>query len=214
MDMQSRLEGLRSAKFVGAQALADAAAEFLRSSGIEQERGTVSDFPDERTIRFYLSEGLIEAAEERRGSASVFSYSNLLQLLVIKKLQAEDFSIRKIREIVSGRNEADLEALLTEDRNSGPLHGDPMLYLRSLLPRSELTELHDSFVSPQLLLQSAPLIEKVESEWRRVELMDGLELHIRDDFSINDAKRELKRISSKVLNVLADHGMKPRKTEE
>ena len=219
MDMQSRLEKLRSAKFVGASALADAALELLRSSGFEQERGTVSDFPDERTIRFYLSEGLIDASEEKRGSASLFSYRNLLQLLVVKKLQSEHFPIRKIREIVAGRSEAELEELLAEDGSTKTSVRDPMSYLRSLLPMEESLPLYaQQSISPwvhssEMLMESAPLAVE-EITWRRVELQDGLELHIRNDFSINDERREVKRLTTRILNALLEHGKKPGKTEE
>lgn len=221
MDMQSRLEKLRSAKFVGASALADAALELLRSSGIEQERGTVSDFPDERTIRFYLSEGLIDAPEERRGSASIFGYRDLLQLMVVKKLQAEHFPIRKIREIVAGRSEAELEELLAEDGSSKSSVRDPMTYLRSLLPMEISPQFlgHVAMSSSrvpepsEMLAMMAPL-ENEESTWRRVELQEGLELHIRNDFRINDERREVKRLTTRILNVLLEHGKKPGKTEE
>jgi DNA-binding transcriptional MerR regulator len=213
MDMQPRLEKLRSAKFVGASALADAAVELLRSSGIEQERGTVSDFPDERTIRFYLSEGLIEVPEERRGSASLFSYRNLLQVLVVKKLQAEHFPIRKIREIVAGRSEEELEDLLAEDGSTKYSHRDPMTYLQGLLstPKHHNSEIVASLSMPLMMAEMSP---QESNSWRRVELMDGLELHIRDDFRFHDARREMKRLSTKILNVLSEHGTKPGKTEE
>ena len=219
MDMQSRLEKLRSAKFVGASALADAALELLRSSGFEQERGTVSDFPDERTIRFYLSEGLIDAPDERRGSASLFGYRNLLQLMVVKKLQAEHFPIRKIREIVAGRSETELEELLAEDGSTKSSGRDPMDYLRGLLPMAKSPNFRAQVVMSSVpdvseMMMMAPPDTKEESTWRRVELQDGLELHIRDDFSINDERREVKRLTSRILNVLTEHGRKPGKTEE
>ena len=221
IDMRSMLARRRSEKFVGASALADAALELLRNSGIEQERGTVSDFPDERTVRFYLSEGLIDAPEERRGSASLFSYRNLLQLLVVKKLQAEHFSIRKIREIVSGRNETELEELLTEESSVRSSGGDAMTYLRGLLSDTRVSAPLANRVSAPLadslsfaLMSEARSMPPEEHSWRRLELKDGLELHIRDDVKILHDKRELKRLSARILDVLSDYGKTPGKTEE
>ena len=110
--MKKLLESVRQEKYIGAPELAAAAATQLADLGLVQERGSVTDIPDERTIRYYLSEGLIPPAEEKQGTASVFSYPHLLQLLVVKKLQAEHLPIRKIRELVAGRNERQLERLL------------------------------------------------------------------------------------------------------
>src|ERR1044071_8719113 len=104
--MKYWLERARQAKYVGVAELADEAAKILAEIGPAQERGTVSEVPDERTIRYYLSEGLLSPAEEKQGTASVFGYRHLLQLLVVKKLQAEGLPIRAIREQIgraSGR---------------------------------------------------------------------------------------------------------------
>src|ERR1044072_5639370 len=79
---------------------------------LEQQRGTVTSVPDERTIRYYLAEGLIQTPEEKQGTASVFSYLHVLQLLTVKKLQAEHLPIRKIRELVAGKSEQELETLI------------------------------------------------------------------------------------------------------
>jgi DNA-binding transcriptional MerR regulator len=110
--MKRLLEGERQERYVGVPEFAVAAARHLAELGLVQERGTVTDVPDERTIRYYLSEGLIQPAEKKQGTASVFSYLHLLQLLVVKKLQADHLPIRKIRELVAGRNERQLERLL------------------------------------------------------------------------------------------------------
>ena len=89
-------------KYVGLPEFARVSEQILAELGLEQERGTVTNVPDERTIRYYMTEGLIQTPGERQGTASVFGYLNLLQLLTVKKLQAEHLPIRKIRELVAG----------------------------------------------------------------------------------------------------------------
>ena len=101
--MRKQLDSMRQRKFVGVAELAGEAAKVLAESGLAQVRGTVSEVPDERTIRYYLAENLLSPAEDKQGTASVFGYRHLLQLLVVKKLQAEHLPIRKIRELVEGR---------------------------------------------------------------------------------------------------------------
>jgi DNA-binding transcriptional MerR regulator len=114
--------------------LAAHAARILAESGPVQERGPVSDLPDERTVRYYLAEGLISPAEEKQGTASIFGYLHLLQLLVVKSLQAEHLPIRKIRELVSGRSERELEKLLGKSDVAGAgSKNEAMSYLEKLL---------------------------------------------------------------------------------
>src|SRR5215510_7241451 len=99
-------------KYVGLLEFARIGEQILAEMGLEQARGTVTSVPDERTIRYYMAEGLIQTPGEKHGTASLFSYLNLLQLLTVKKLQAEHLPIRKIRELVAGKSEQELETLL------------------------------------------------------------------------------------------------------
>src|SRR3712207_6448315 len=108
--MREWLEAARREKYVGVAGLAEAAARILAESGAaRQGRGTVRELPDERTVRYYLTAGLTPPAEEKQGPASVFEFRHLLQLLVVKKLQAEGLPIRAIRELVTGKTGRQLE---------------------------------------------------------------------------------------------------------
>src|SRR5215470_14611260 len=119
-------------KYVGLPEFARVGAQILGELQLEQQRGTVTSVPDERTIRYYLAEGLIQTPEEKQGTASVFNYLNLLQLLTVKKLQAEHLPIRKIRELVAGKSEQELETLLGVRGPSGK-KTEAKRYLESLL---------------------------------------------------------------------------------
>ena len=123
----------RGHKYVGLPEFATVCERVVSDLALEQQRGTVTSVPDERTIRYYLSEGLIQAPEEKQGTASVFSYLNLLQLVAVKKLQAEHLPIRKIRELVAGKSEKQLEALLGVGEEAGKTKSDAKRYLESLL---------------------------------------------------------------------------------
>jgi DNA-binding transcriptional MerR regulator len=117
--MKESLRSLRGHTFIGVTELAAGAAKILAESGPLQERGTVRDLPNERTVRYYLSEGLLSPAVDKQGTASIFGYIHLLQLLVIKRLQAEHLPIRKIKELVVGRTERELERLISTDARVG-----------------------------------------------------------------------------------------------
>ncbi|MEP6924665.1 MAG: MerR family transcriptional regulator, partial [Pyrinomonadaceae bacterium] len=107
--MKNFFEQFRGEKFLGVGELAAAATRILIEDNMTQSHETVTTSPDERTVRYYLSENLISASEEKRGTATVYSYFHLLQLLAIKKLQAEHLSIRQIRKMIAEQSENQLE---------------------------------------------------------------------------------------------------------
>ena len=162
-------------KYVGLPEFARVSGELVADLQLEQQRGTVTSVPDERTIRYYLAEGLIQTPEEKQGTASVFSYLNLLQLLTVKKLQAEHLPIRKIRELVAGKSEPELETLLGVRGPAGK-KTEAKQYLESLLaPAPSAT--------PKLTAAPPPQQPDASPSWQRVEIEPGLELHVRSDYS-------------------------------
>lgn len=109
------LAQLKNRKYVGVRQFAHEVETILREMGSAQERGNVSDYPNERTVRFYLSEGLLSQPEEKKGSALIFNYSHLLTLLAIKKLQAQGIPNGFIRSLVVGKPDRELEIILREE---------------------------------------------------------------------------------------------------
>ena len=163
-------------KYVGLPEFAKVSGKLVADLDLEQQRGTVTSVPDERTIRYYLAEGLIQTPEEKQGTASVFSYLNLLQLLTVKKLQAEHLPIRKIRELVAGKSEQELEMLLGVRGSSGK-KTEAKQYLESLLaPAPSALPIEMAAAPPTQQLDAS-------ASWQRVEIEPGLELHVRSDYS-------------------------------
>ncbi len=188
-------------KYVGLLEFARAGEQILAEIGLEQARGTVTSVPDERTIRYYMAEGLIQTPGEKQGTASLFSYLNLLQLLTVKKLQAEHLPIRKIRELVAGKSEQELEMLLGVGSVAAKKsrETDAKRYLESLLaPESAPFPMETAAAppppAPQMLDQSA--------SWQRVEIEPGLELHIRSDYSPPATSGKTKSLLEKAIHRL------------
>lgn len=220
--MKKQLESIRQRKFVGVAELANEAAKILAESGLEQERGTVSDVPDERTIRYYLTEGLVSPAEDKQGTASVFGYRHLLQLLVVKKLQAEHLPIRKIRELVESREVRDLERLLGLE-GGATSKNEALSYLEKLLtkpaPASQATSARplnfSSSVSPSVS-PSAPSPQFSPSSgstgaWKRIEIEPGLELHVQSSYQPPTETRGLRRLTQVIMRLIESSGLKPGK---
>lgn len=211
--MRELLEAARPRRYVGVAELAQEAARILAESGAAQQaRGTVTELPDERTVRYYLTEGLIPSADGKQGTASLFGFRHLLHLLVVKKLQAEHLPIRAIRELVAGKTEGQLESLLGVGRSEAGGAGarnEALGYLESLLQKSRgpsvapSQSLPPTAPAPALMAQpSAPARET----WARVELEPGLEVHVSDCYRPPRGEGALRRLAQSFVNLLRARG--------
>lgn len=219
--MKDALEKMRGARYVGVAGLAGEAAKILSESGLAQERGTVTEVPDERTVRYYLTEGLVSPADDKQGTASVFGYRHLLQLLVVKKLQSEHLPIRKIRDLVDGRTERELERLLGTEGGAAVKKNEALSYLEQLLtkppaaPRSQpAPQAARRVASIESLAQSAPQTPSASAgtgTWSRVELEPGLELHMHDQYRPPREAKGLRRLTQFIMRVIESQGQKPGK---
>jgi DNA-binding transcriptional MerR regulator len=210
--MKDRLKELRGRKFIGTAQLADEAARLVSQIVPRQGRQSVSLVPDERTVRYYSNEGLLAPPEGKQGLSAVYGYQHLLQLVVIKRLQAEHLPIRKIKQLVEGKQEAELEQLLdvnATDRAQARIApaNAATEYLESLLMQPAARRI--AAPAAHLAEQAAPPAS--HSAWSRVEIEPGLELHIREDYRLSDDARERQRLARKLLSEIEQHGPEPGK---
>jgi len=206
------LEKERGRTYVGLPEFAEVAERVLSALNFEQERGTVNPVPDGRTIRYYLSEGLITPPEEKQGTASVFAYRNLLQLVAVKKLQAEHLPIRKIRELVKGKSEQELETLLGVSNADRKIQkSEAKRYLESLLaPSLSLSSKSgESSEDPALYYLELGALDPQAPEppllWQRVEIEPGLELHIRSDYRVPMTSAGIRSVAERIRRALRAH---------
>jgi DNA-binding transcriptional MerR regulator len=213
--MHGELNDLKGQKYVGAVQLSDEAARLLDRFVPRQERGSVTEVPDERMVRYYSSGGLISPPESKQGVSAVYGYLHLLQLLVIKRLQAEHLSIRKIREVVEGKAEHELEQLLglemeeaasTGNRNSATEYLESLLQRQSSRPLPPQAATFSVAEEPSLYSSAGP-----KSDWTRVEIEPGLELHIRGDYCLTGDAKERQRLGRRILTEIDNHGKSPGK---
>ena len=213
--MHEKLDDLREHKYLGAVQLSDEAARLLDRFVPRQERGSVTEVPDERMVRYYSSGGLISPPESKQGVSAVYGYLHLLQLLVIKRLQAEHLSIRKIRELVEGKVESELEQLLgpeAEEAGSAANRNSATEYLESLLQRQSSRQLPPQAAA--FAVAEEPSIYSsagAKSDWTRVEIEPGLELHIRGDYCLTREAKERQRLGRRILTEIDNHGNPPGK---
>jgi DNA-binding transcriptional MerR regulator len=65
----------------------------------------VRDVPDQRTIRYYTTLGLIDRAAEMRGRTALYGRRHLLQLVAIKKLQAKGQTLAEVQRALAGQTD-------------------------------------------------------------------------------------------------------------
>jgi DNA-binding transcriptional MerR regulator len=200
--LTENLKALRLKRYAGSAELAAAAAHLVDELVPAQERGSVTELPDERTVRYYLAEGLISTASEKLGTASLYGYRHLLQLLAIKRLQADYLPIRKIRELIENKTEAELEELLGLDDQ--PARNLALEYLKPLLERPLA-----SAPAAEMFIRMESPPEPPSAVWSRVEVEPGLELHIRNDYQPPTEAKERRRLALRLQYELNQRSQAP-----
>ena len=86
--------------------LVAASEQLLQELALEQSRYRVTETPDARTIRYYVSQKLLPRPTSYEGGRARYGAMHVARLLLIKKLQAEHHTLRKIRALLEGLDDA------------------------------------------------------------------------------------------------------------
>jgi DNA-binding transcriptional MerR regulator len=73
--------------------------------------GRVRQIPDQRTIRYYTTLGLIDRPAQMRGRTALYGRRHLLQLVAIKRLQARGLTLAELQERLLGLSNTELETI-------------------------------------------------------------------------------------------------------
>jgi DNA-binding transcriptional MerR regulator len=94
-----------------AGALPGRAASGLTRSGSARANGRVRDVPNERLVRWYVTVGLVDPPLSRRGRVARYGRRHLLQLVAVKRRQAEGRSLAEIQAELAGATNETLAAV-------------------------------------------------------------------------------------------------------
>lgn len=89
--------------------LAERAAAALTPTA--QLNGRVRDMPNERLIRWYATIGLLDPPSARRGRVAMYGRRHLLQLIAVKRRQADGRTIAEIQAELAGATDQALESI-------------------------------------------------------------------------------------------------------
>ena len=80
-------------------------------SGPARMNGRVRDVPNERLVRWYVTVGLVDPPLSRRGRVARYGRRHLLQLVAVKRRQAEGRSLAEIQAELAGATDEALAAV-------------------------------------------------------------------------------------------------------
>ncbi|TWU56717.1 hypothetical protein Poly51_26340 [Rubripirellula tenax] len=98
-----RLFSISELRTIAARALQD--ADYVPAASAR-----VRDVPDTRTIRYYTSLGLIDRPTEMRGRTAFYGSRHVLQLVAIKRLQADSLTLSDIQQRLAGMTTKKLQS--------------------------------------------------------------------------------------------------------
>jgi len=136
-----------------ARGLAAHVTALVDAAGMRPTNASARAAPSARAVRFYVSNGLLDRPEGT-GTAAIYNYRHLLQLLAIKIRQREGQTLDVIK-----REMRETTGDLLERRIAQSL-------APALGARADVVVAQD---------------DQGAAAWRRVLVADGIEIHVRDD---------------------------------
>ncbi len=145
----------------------------LEASSVTPINAAARARPSERTIRFYVSRGLV-SPPDGRGTAATYSYRHFLQLLCIKVRQMEGATLEAIAGEMTDLTGDILERRAAQTLGAG-LPSPDRLALRgaAALPRGRSGRALSGW-----LVRDVAKDVHVATSWRRIPVARGLELHV------------------------------------
>lgn len=114
-ELKDRLLALRHRRGLTIDELVEQAERLLPQVAQHQTRYKVSERPDARTIRYYVTRGFLPKAEGYEGGRARYGGAHLLRLLLVKKLQAEQHTLARIGTTLKDADERRVLSLLLEE---------------------------------------------------------------------------------------------------
>jgi DNA-binding transcriptional MerR regulator len=150
-----------------------------------------------RLVRHYTSQGMLDEPL-KRGRYAVYNYRHLLQFLVVRRLLSEGFSASSINQLATQKSNSELEKLLRGSLEVQTMANNPALaYLEGLKSGNK----GSSSAIPT-------------NQWYHLEIMPGLEIHLRSDFKFPNTLSEENYLKEKIWQALKTHYLQGRKNHE
>ena len=162
-----------------------------------------------RTVRYYTDEGLLPLPDTS-GKFAAYSVEHLNRLELIRKMKDAFFPLREIRESLKGMSpeevverlakwEAAVQVRESSERQDNSQHSvreSALEYISSVMDRQSIVR---AAKPPSSTRAASPVGET----WRRIEVVPGIELHLREphtfpvDFLVQQIREMIQRLPTK-----------------
>lgn len=180
--------------------LAAVVGALLQATAVTPINAAARAMPSERTIRFYVTRGLV-SPPEGRGTAATYSYRHFLQVLHIKLRQMEGATLTGLVKEMQ-----ELTGDVLERRAAGSLGTvlppPDRLALRGVedLPRGRSGRALSSWLAREPEGDGDP---RRATTWRRIPVTRGVELHLENDHPLARVGPEDGNVAAAVRQALA-----------
>ncbi len=194
--------------------------QFLTDSS---DKEAIAEEINPRLVRYYASQGWMDKPM-KHGREARYLYRHLLQLLVIRRFLGEGYGSNAIAPLTTRKTDNDLESLLrggvqitveaanpalaflnqVKQRQRSPQPSDPPQSRKSPLQSPVPSADQDSLSLSPTESQAKRSLENPEipHSWVRIQVLPGLELHVRDDFQHPKSAHEQQRLISLIARKL------------
>ncbi len=176
-----------------------------------------------RLVRHYTTQGLLDKPQ-RSGREVRYGYRHLLQLLLLRRLLMEGYGSGAIERLSLSQSNAELEALLQggvqlkaetanpalaflqqiQQRQQNLDAAAPSPPLAQTDPRIPPSAAAPAAATPPSAAPAAPqTVPNKSQRWLRVEVLPGLELHIREDFVYPSSPYEQQNLQQLIADQLS-----------
>ena len=161
--------------------LASVAGALLEASGVRPTNAAARTRPSDRTIRYYVAQGIM-APPEGRGTSATYSYKHLLQILLIKLRQMEGVPLSQIGTELEEHAGDIVERRVASALGSGVIPPSRLPIANPQAARGRAGRAIHAWArlgeAPDRPAQSGKGF--AGTKWHRVPVISGLELHVHD----------------------------------
>ncbi len=148
-----------------------------------------------RLVRHYSSLEMLDQPH-KEGREARYTYRHLLQMLLVRRLLATGYGTSAINQLATSTDNSELEALLQGGVQLTLTPANPALaFLQQIQQRSLSGDPPSNTATPKTsialsLANPAQSQSPEPSQWTRLEVLPGLEFHVRDDFAYPRSPQE------------------------
>ncbi len=151
-------------------ALGEKVAAALSVDYSGSKNGQIRSIPDRRTIRYYTTLGLVDRPAEMRGRTALYGPRHVLQLVAIKRLQAQGLSLTNVQKRLAGASDKQLSDIARLPDNL------EALAQASSKPEPSPSRREDFWRTPETIADAAQAHESQHTQANQPGLLSGLPL--------------------------------------